>query len=189
VCVYGSWLSECVRLLRHTDAKIVSVAGFPGGANTPRAKAAEVGQLVDLGADEIDVVAPVGRILMGDWGYFAEDVAEVVHAATGRTVKIIFETALLTPEQIVQAAEAAVAGGAAFVKTSTGFHPAGGATVDAVRLLRRAVGDRAGVKAAGGIRDRETALSMIAAGATRIGTSSGVSIVKQGAGDPRSYSS
>lgn len=178
VCVYRSWISECVRLLRYTDAKVVSVAGFPGGASTPQAKAVEVGQLVDLGADEVDVVAPIGRILMGDWGYLAEEVATVVQAAAGRTVKIILETALLTPEQIVEAAGAAVAGGAAFVKTSTGLHPAGGATVEAVRLLRRTVGDRAGVKAAGGIRDRETALSMISAGATRIGTSSGVRVVR-----------
>lgn len=189
MCVYGSWVAECVRLLRDTDAKVVSVAGFPGGANTPQAKAAEVGQLVDLGADEVDVVAPVGRILMGDWSYVADEVATVVQAATGRTVKIILETALLAPEQIVEAAGVAVVSGAAFVKTSTGFHPAGGASVEAVRLLRRTVGDRVGVKAAGGIRDRETALSMIAAGATRIGTSSGVSIVKEGAGAPRSYSS
>jgi len=178
VCVHGSWVAECVRLLHDTDAKVVSVAGFPGGANTPQAKEAEVGQLVGLGADEVDVVAPVGRILMGDWSYVADEVAAVGQAAMGRTVKIILETALLTPEQIVEAAEVAVAGGAAFVKTSTGLHPAGGATVDAVRLLRKTVGGRAGVKAAGGIRDRETALSMIAAGATRIGTSSGVRVAR-----------
>jgi len=177
VCVYGSWISECRNLLRDTDTKVVSVAGFPAGANTPDAKAAEVGQLVELGADEMDVVAPVGRILMGDWSYIAEDVDAVVRAAAGRTVKVILETALLTTEQIVEASSLAVAGGAKFVKTSTGLHPAGGATVEAVKLIRRTVGGEIGVKAAGGIGDRESAVRMIEAGATRIGTSSGVSIV------------
>jgi deoxyribose-phosphate aldolase len=182
VCVYGSWVSECRNLLREVDTKVVSVAGFPAGANTPQAKAAEVSQLVELGAEEIDVVAPIGRILMGDWSYVAEDVDAVVQAAAGRTVKVILETAVLTPGHIVEASSAAVACGAGFVKTSTGHHAAGGATVEAVQLIRRTVGDVIGVKAAGGIRDRETALRMMEAGATRIGTSSGVSIVIGGAG-------
>ena len=181
VCVYGSWVSECRSLLRNADTKVVSVAGFPAGANTPQAKAAEVSQLVELGAEEIDVVAPIGRILMGDWSYVAEDVDAVVQAAAGRTIKVILETAVLAPEQIVEASSLVVAGGAGFVKTSTGLHAAGGATIEAVQLIRKTVRGEIGVKAAGGIRDRETALRMIEAGATRIGTSSGVSIVSGGA--------
>ncbi len=182
VCVHGGWISHCMSLLQDTNTKVVSVAGFPSGANTTHAKVAEVDELVDLGAEEVDVVAPIGHILMGDWDYITKDVGAVVQAAAGRTVKIILETALLTSEQIVEASSVVAASGAGFVKTSTGFHQAGGATVEAVQLMRRAVGAKVGVKAAGGIRDRETALEMLAAGATRIGTSFGVAIVSGGAG-------
>ncbi|MHC4177559.1 MAG: deoxyribose-phosphate aldolase [Planctomycetota bacterium] len=177
VCVYGSWISDCIRLLRDSETKLVGVAGFPSGASTPNAKAGETGELVDLGADEIDVVAPIGQILMGDWSYVRDDIAAVVQAAGGRTVKVILETAALTPDQIVEASSVAVASGAQFVKTSTGLHPAGGASIEAVTLMRRAVGAQVGVKAAGGIRDRETALRMIAAGASRIGTSAAESFM------------
>jgi deoxyribose-phosphate aldolase len=153
------------------------VAGFPHGAATSTNKAEQAEELVRLGADEIDMVAPIGRIIEGEWDYVENDIARVVKAADGRIVKVILETALLSSTRIVQAAAIAMEAGAHFVKTSTGFHPAGGATVQAVELLSAAVGDKLGVKAAGGIRDRETALRMIAAGATRIGTSRGVALV------------
>jgi len=177
VCVAGSWVETCVERLQGSDVAIVSVAGFPSGASTTLSKAAETSELIGLGAHEIDMVAPIGRILAGDWDYVAADIAAVVAAADGRIVKVILETAALDREATRTAARIAQQAGAAFVKTSTGFHPSGGATIDAVSLLRQAVGPDVGVKAAGGIRNRETALQMLAAGATRIGTSSGVRIV------------
>jgi deoxyribose-phosphate aldolase len=127
------------------------------------------------------MVGPIGRILDGDWDYVGEDIAAVVAAADGRIVKVILETEALDRAAIQQAARIAVRAGAGFVKTSSGLHPAGGATIEAVSLLRQVVGPDVGVKAAGGIRTRETALQMISAGATRIGTSSGVSIMGGGA--------
>jgi deoxyribose-phosphate aldolase len=157
--------------------KVATVAGFPTGATTSSAKATQAAELASLGAEEIDMVAPIGRILDGDWDYVEADIAAVVAAAAGRTVKVILETAILSPTQIVQASAIAMEAGAHFVKTSTGFHPAGGATEDAVALMRAAVGNKLGVKASGGIADAECALRMIAAGATRIGTSKGVELV------------
>ena len=167
--------------LQGSDVAIVSVSGFPTGATTTQSKAAETAELIQLGAEEIDMVAPVGRILDGDWDYVATDIAAVVAEAAGHIVKVILETAALDRDTIQTAAKIAEQAGAGFVKTSTGLHPAGGATLDAVTLLRQAVGPDVGVKAAGGIRNRETALQMLAAGATRIGTSAGVEIVCKGA--------
>ena len=182
VCVAGSWVEMCARCLKGSEVAIVSVAGFPLGSSTTRCKAAETSELIELGADEIDMVAPIGRILTGDWDYVAADIAAVVAAAGGRIVKVILETAVLDRDTIEKAAKIAEQSGAGFVKTSTGLHPAGGATIEAVTLLRQAVGPDVGVKAAGGIRTRGIALEMLAAGATRIGTSSGVSIVGAEAG-------
>jgi deoxyribose-phosphate aldolase len=123
------------------------------------------------GAAEIDMVIALGQVRAGDWRYVEDDIRAVVGAAGPAAVKVILETAALEPREITEACQAAVAGGAAYVKTSTGFHPAGGATVEAVRLMRRAVGPTFGVKASGGIRTKEAALEMLAAGANRIGTS------------------
>ena len=177
VCVAGSWVETCVRRLEGSSVSVVSVAGFPLGASTAQSKATETSQLIELGADEIDMVAQIGRIIGKDWGYVADDIAAVVAAADGHVVKVILETAVLDRETIQTAARVAEQAGAGYVKTSSGLHPTGGATVEAVSLLRRSVGPDVGVKAAGGIRTRETALRMLAAGATRIGTSNGVSIV------------
>jgi deoxyribose-phosphate aldolase len=182
VCLAGSWVGECVQRLSGSSVAVVTVAGFPLGASTTRSKVAETDELIGLGADEIDMVAPIGRMLDGDWEYVAADIAAVVEAADGRIVKVILETAVLDRDTMRAAARVAEEAGAGFVKTSTGMHPAGGATLEAVRLLRQSVGPDVGVKAAGGIRTRETALQMLAAGATRIGTSSGVAIVGAGAG-------
>ncbi len=189
VCVDGSWAGSCVNALRGSGTKVVTVAGFPLGASTSRAKAAETAELAGLGVDEIDMVAPVGRILGRDWDYVEADIAAVVEAATGIPIKVILETALLSPALVVQASAIAMSAGASFVKTSTGFHPAGGASEEAVALMHAAVGDRLGVKASGGIRDYETTLRMIAAGATRIGTSSGVQIIGRTASKKQTYSS
>ena len=178
VCVNGSWVKLCADLLDECGVAVAAVAGFPLGAMTSRAKASETNELVELGADEIDMVAPVGRIMDGDWDYVEDDVNAVVSAARGKTVKVILETAALQPLQIVKASAIAMEAGAHYVKTSTGFHPAGGATAEAVALMRLVVGDRLGVKASGGVRDCATALRMIAAGASRIGTSSGVGLVE-----------
>ncbi len=178
VCVNGSWVDLCARKLQDTAVKVATVVGFPLGAATSNSKVVEARELVELGACELDMVAPVGHIIDEDWDYVESDIRAVVAAAMGRTVKVILETAALEPMQIVKASAIAMEAGAHFVKTSTGFHPSGGATAEAVALMRLAVGDKMGVKASGGVRDCATALRMIAAGATRIGTSSGVKLVE-----------
>jgi deoxyribose-phosphate aldolase len=177
VCVNGVWVARCAAHLAGSGVKVAAVVGFPLGAMPSAAKACEAKQAVSDGADEIDMVAAVGHILDEDWDYVEDDIRAVVEASAGRTVKVILETAALAPLQVVKAAAIAKESGAGFVKTSTGFHPAGGATAEAVALMRLAVGDSLGVKAAGGVRDCATALRMIAAGATRLGTSSGVKLV------------
>lgn len=180
VCVNGSWVDYAVARLRDSGVLVASVVGFPLGATATVAKASEARALVDLGADELDMVAPIGRVIDEDWDEVEADIRAVVEAAAGRTVKVILETAALEPAMIVKAAAIAKDAGAGFVKTSTGFHPAGGATEEAVALLRAAVGPDIGVKASGGIRDVETVLQMIEAGATRIGTSAGPAILEGG---------
>jgi deoxyribose-phosphate aldolase len=174
VCVNPAWVEMCVAELRETGVAVASVCGFPLGATTPRAKAAEAAEVVARGAGEVDMVAAIGHIRGGEWAYVEDDIRAVVEASREALVKVIIESAVLSPAEIVKASVIAKEAGAGFVKTSTGFHPAGGASVDAVRLMRLAVGDDLGVKAAGGVRDCATALAMIAAGASRIGTSSGV---------------
>jgi deoxyribose-phosphate aldolase len=175
VCVNPVWTARCAARLAGSGVAVASVVGFPLGAGVPSIKAAEAARAVRDGAAELDMVAALGHLRGGDWGYVADDIDAVVRAA-GVPVKVIIESALLTPEEIVRASAIARDAGARFVKTSTGFHPAGGATTEAVELIRRTVGETMGVKAAGGVRDCATALRMIAAGATRIGTSSGVRI-------------
>ena len=177
VCVNGCWVALCADRLAGTGVKVATVVGFPLGAMTSAAKAFETQQLVKDGADEIDMVAAIGHIKGGEWAYVEDDIRAVVEAARGRTVKVIIESAALEPMEVVKASAIAKEAGAQFVKTSTGFHPAGGATAEAVALMRLAVGDALGVKAAGGIRDCATALRMIRAGANRLGTSSGVGLV------------
>ncbi len=177
VCVNGSWVKLCADLLRDTDVDVATVVGFPLGAVTSKAKAFETSDVIADGATEIDMVAAIGRVVTEDWDYVEDDIRAVV-AAAGCTVKVIIESAALEPLQVVKVSAIAMEAGAHYVKTSTGFHPSGGATAEAVALMRLAVGDHLGVKASGGVRDCATALRMIAAGATRIGTSSGVQFVK-----------
>ena len=178
VCVNPVWVPLCAERLRGSQVKVATVIGFPLGANQPEIKAAETARAVQDGAREIDMVAALGRIKSGDWGHVADDIAAVVRAASGNLVKVIIESALLTPTEIIKASALAKESGAQYVKTSTGFHAAGGATAEAVTLMRLAVGDALGVKASGGVRDCAAALRMIASGATRIGTSGGVSMAE-----------
>jgi deoxyribose-phosphate aldolase len=177
VCVNPVWVDRCVRELAGTGVAVATVCGFPLGATTSRAKAAEAADVVGRGAAEVDMVAGIGLIRGAEWSAVEDDIRAVVDSARGALVKVIIESAVLTPEEIVKASAIAREAGAQFVKTSTGFHPAGGATAAAVRMMRLAVGDDLGVKAAGGVRDCATALAMIAAGASRIGTSSGAAFV------------
>jgi len=172
VCVNGGWVAPCVRRLRGTGVRVAAVVDFPFGAASGAAKAAEAAIAVADGAAELDMVVPLGAAKAGDWSAVADDVAQVASAAGTALVKAIIESAILAPEEITRACEAAVAGGARFVKTSTGFHPSGGASVAAVRRMRAAVGPGIGVKASGGVRTSEQALAMLAAGANRIGLSS-----------------
>ncbi|MFC0298396.1 deoxyribose-phosphate aldolase [Geobacillus jurassicus] len=182
VCVNPTWVKTAARELSGTDVRVCTVIGFPLGATTPETKAFETKNAIENGAREVDMVINIGALKSGDDGLVERDIRAVVEAAAGRAlVKVIIETTLLTDEEKVRACQLAVKAGADYVKTSTGFS-GGGATVEDVALMRKTVGDRAGVKASGGVRDRETAEAMINAGATRIGTSSGAAIVTGGTG-------
>ena len=177
VCVNSVWVGLCREALAGTDIGISAVCGFPLGAMDTRAKSYEAAQAVWNGASEIDMVMQIGPFLEGDEETVRKDIAQVVKEVEGGAiVKVILETGLLTKEQIVSACRLAEAAGAHFVKTSTGFGP-GGATEENVRLMRKSVSESVGVKASGGIRDLQTAIRMLEAGAARIGTSSGVAIV------------
>ena len=169
VCVSPNWVSLAYKITR---IPIASVVGFPSGSHLPGIKAAEAAQAVSDGASEIDMVANLGWIASGDWANVENEVAEVRRAIGAAVVlKVILETGLWSSEQIVAACKHSVSGGADYVKTSTGFHKAGGASLDAVRTMRNAVGEDIGVKASGGIRTTADALAMIEAGASRIGAS------------------
>jgi deoxyribose-phosphate aldolase len=157
--------------------KVASVVGFPLGAMSTDAKRFETEAAIDDGAQEIDVVLNVGRLKDGDDKYVLRELCDVVEAADEHTVKVILETCLLTDEQKIRACRMVVESGAHFVKTSTGFSTSG-ATLADVKLMRATVGPEFGVKASGGIRDLKSALAMIEAGATRLGTSAGVAIVE-----------
>ena len=176
VCINPCHVKTAVKALQGTAVKVCTVIGFPLGATTSAVKAFEAAEAVAAGATEVDMVLNIGALKERDEAYVAADIAAVVEAARGCTVKVILETALLTAEEKVLACRLARQAGAHFVKTSTGFGP-GGATVGDIRLLREAMGPDLGVKASGGVRTRQEAQEMIAAGATRIGTSAGVAIV------------
>ncbi|MDO5049579.1 MAG: deoxyribose-phosphate aldolase [Actinomycetaceae bacterium] len=152
--------------------KVAVVCGFPSGAHKSEVKAAEARQSVELGAQEIDMVVNLKLVKEGKFDEVEADIRAVREASEGAVLKVIIESAALTDEEIVACCKASENAGADFVKTSTGFHPAGGASVHAVKLMRQTVGDRLGVKASGGIRDAEAALAMVEAGASRLGLSS-----------------
>ena len=176
VCVNPVYIPLAARLLKGTGVKVCCVVGFPLGAIAPEQKAAEAASCAAMGAEELDMVIHVGAAKAGDWALVQRDIEGVVKTAAGHTVKVIIETCLLTDEEKVKACEAAKAAGAHFVKTSTGFST-GGATTHDIALMRKTVGPEMGVKASGGIRDYETAMAMIEAGANRIGASAGIAIV------------
>lgn len=176
VCVNPCQVARAKRALAASEVRVCTVIGFPLGANASATKAKEAALAVEEGADELDMVINVGWLLDGDMEAVREDIAGVVDAAAGRLVKVILEVALLSPAQIEEASAVAVAGGARFVKTSTGFGP-GGATARAVAAMRATVGPTIGVKASGGIRDAATARAMIEAGATRLGASASLAIL------------
>jgi deoxyribose-phosphate aldolase len=177
VCIERRFLSQMTPALKKAGVRAVTVVGFPSGEDSTEDKATQTREAVQDGADEIDMV--INRTLLKEKLYVAvlEDVQAVVKAADGRLVKVILETSELTNEEKVAACALSVAAGASFVKTSTGFSKHG-ATVDDVRLMKQTVGYGVGVKASGGIRDRQTALEMIAAGASRLGTSASIAIVE-----------
>lgn len=156
--------------------KLATVCGFPSGNHTPAAKAAEAAESSRLGAHEVDMVINIGHLKAGHSELVTEEIT-AVRAATSGILKVIIESAALTNEEIVEACHCAESAGADYVKTSTGFHPAGGASVHAVELMAQTVGGRLGVKASGGIRDWETAQAMVAAGATRLGVSASRAIL------------
>ena len=184
VCVNSVWVKKAAELLSGTGVEVCTVVGFPLGACNHATKAYEASSAIKDGATEVDMVIDIGAIKDGRWDDVKEDVAGVVSAVKQASeneknkgvVKVILENCYLEKEEIAKASEICVEAGADFVKTSTGFGT-GGATVEDVKLMRQTVGAKVGVKAAGGIRDRATALAMIEAGANRIGCSAGIAII------------
>ncbi|PMC39678.1 deoxyribose-phosphate aldolase [Bacillus sp. UMB0899] len=178
VCVNPTWVETAAQLLKGSEVKVCTVIGFPLGANTPETKAFETKDAIEKGATEVDMVINIGALKDKNDDLILRDIKAVVDAAKGKALtKVIIETSLLTEEEKVRACELSVKAGADFVKTSTGFST-GGATVEDIELMRKTVGPIIGVKASGGVRDTEGAEALIKAGATRIGASSGVAIVK-----------
>lgn len=177
-CVNPAYVKRCAHRLDGTDVAVCTVIGFPLGANTSHVKAQEVKDAIANGAGEVDMVINVGALKSADYGLVYDDIAAVVRAAGISTLtKVIIETCLLTDDEKVKACLMAKAAGADFVKTSTGFSTAG-ATASDIALMRAVVGPGIGVKASGGIRDTEAALAMIRAGASRIGASAGIAIIR-----------
>ena len=177
VCVNSHCLEMASTILRNSSVMPIVVVGFPFGANLTSVKVFETQQCLSLGAKEIDMVINIGALKSGDHELVLNDIRQVVIAAGSTPVKVILETAALTDAEIVKGCELALQAGAAFVKTSTGFHSKGGASIHSVQLMRQTVGARMGVKASGGIRTYQDALDMIKAGANRIGASASVSMV------------
>jgi deoxyribose-phosphate aldolase len=166
-------------MLKDTSINVCSVVGFPLGVSTPLTKAFETEEAISNGADEIDMVMNIGAIKTGLEDLLEKDIASVVDAASGKVVKVILETALLTDEEKIVSCLIAKKSGADYVKTSTAYGGLSGATIKDVKLMRETVGPHMKIKAAGGIRDLETALGMIEAGADKLGTSTGVQIIEE----------
>ena len=177
VCVNTSYVPTCATLLKNSNVKVCCVVGFPLGAMDSLSKAFETKTAIANGAQEIDMVIQVGALKDRRLDYVCNDIKAVVEAANGIKVKVIIETSLLTNEEKTLACKAALDAGAHFVKTSTGF-AGGGATVEDVLLMKSVVNNKMEIKASGGIKDLPSALALIEAGATRLGTSSGVALVK-----------
>lgn len=179
VCVNTSYVAACAKILNGSKVKVCCVVGFPLGAMDTASKAFETQTALQNGATEIDMVIHIGALKDQRLNYVQDDIKAVVVAAQGRTVKVILETAQLTHDEKILACRAAQAAGAHFVKTSTGFG-GGGATVEDIKLMKSVVGQNMQIKASGGIKDAAQALAMIEAGASRLGTSSGITILQGG---------
>ncbi|MGN1163272.1 MAG: deoxyribose-phosphate aldolase [Candidatus Ornithospirochaeta sp.] len=177
VCVNTCWTKKCAEALKDTDVNVCVVVGFPLGAMDTRSKAFEAKTAVEEGADEVDMVINIGWLKSRMYSDVENDIRAVKEACGDKHLKVIIECCLLSEEEKIMACELSEKAGADFVKTSTGFSR-GGATVEDVALMRRTVGNRLGVKAAGGIRDAETACAMIKAGANRLGCSAGIKIIE-----------
>ena len=177
VCVNGCYVADAKHLLQGTDVKIVAVVGFPLGAMTTAAKVFEAKEAVENGASEIDMVINVAKLKDGEFEYVENEIRQIKEAIGDNVLKVIIETCYLTDEEKVKACELSLVAKADFVKTSTGFGT-GGATYEDVKLMKSVVGDNAKVKASGGVRDKETAQKYVDLGAERLGTSSGIEIVK-----------
>ena len=177
VCVNGCFVKECKELLKDSDVKIAAVVGFPLGAMTKTAKVFEAREAIANGANEIDMVINVGKLIEGDSKYVEDEIREIKESIGKNVLKVIIETCYLNEEQKMLACELSLNANADFVKTSTGFGTAG-ATFEDVILMKKMVGDNAEVKASGGVKSYETAEKYIELGATRLGTSSGIDIIK-----------
>ncbi len=176
VCINPTWVKLAAKELSNTETGVCTVIGFPLGANTSETKAFEASKAIQDGATEIDMVINIGALIDGNDSQVEQDIKAVVTACGDTPVKVIFETCLLTSNQIQKACELSEKAGARFVKTSTGFSESG-ATLEHVKLMKNSISEKVLVKASGGIRDIESAKNMISAGASRLGTSSGVKIM------------
>lgn len=178
VCVNPYWIELAHQELKNTDVKVCTVIGFPLGANTTEVKVFETKDAIEKGAQEIDMVINIAMLKDKEYDYVENEIHQIVEAAKDKAiVKVIIETCLLTDEEKIKACELSQKAGADFVKTSTGFST-GGATVHDIALMRKTVGAEMGVKASGGVHTHEEALAMVEAGATRIGASAGVKLLK-----------
>ena len=177
VCVNGCYVADAKHLLQGTDVKVAAVVGFPLGAMTTASKVFEAKEAIENGASEIDMVINVAKLKDGEFDYVENEIRLIKEAIADNVLKVIIETCYLTDEEKVKACELSLVAKAYFVKTSTGFGT-GGATYEDVKLMKSVVGDNAKVKASGGVRDKETAQKYVDLGAERLGTSSGIEIVK-----------
>lgn len=177
VCINPCHVKYAAEYLKDSDVKVCTVIGFPLGATTSATKAFETSDAITNGADEIDMVMNIGAMKDKDYDYVCEDIKAVVDAAKGKTVKVILETCLLTKEEIIEACKLCQKAGADFVKTSTGFSTRG-ATIEDVEIMKKTVGDTMKVKAAGGVRTYDDMVNIVKAGADRIGTSAGCSLMQ-----------
>lgn len=178
VCVHGSHTLFARYLLRQTPVKLVTVIGFPLGAMSTDAKVCEARDAISNGADELDMVMHLGALKYGDEAYVVQDIAKVKKVAGSRPLKVIIECSALTKSEIRKACKLVMASGADYIKTSTGFAE-GGAMLEDVRLIKSVVGEKLKIKASGGIKNKAAAHAFIEAGASRLGTSSGVSLIKE----------
>lgn len=186
VCVNGSYVATAKELLKDTSVKVAAVIGFPLGAMSTESKIFEAKNCIQNGADEIDMVIQIGWAKSGEFDAIEKEVSAVKQSMGNKVLKVIFENAYLTDQEIIAVAKACERAGADFIKTSTGFGT-GGATTKDVKLMKQSVSDSIHIKAAGGIRDIETAKQYIALGVKRLGTSSGVALVTTGTSDDQSY--